>query len=153
LLRNRAITDAYEPGSTMKPFTIAMALESGKWTPTTRVDTRGPLKVGRYLVRDVHNYGLIDVTHVISKSSNVGTSKIALSLPMEQLWKLYKDLGFGALTGLGWSASNPAYCGISANGAAKSATPTIRLVTGCPSTCCNWPRPTRCWRRMAFGGP
>ncbi len=102
LLRNRAITDVYEPGSTMKPFTIAMALESGRWAPGTRVNTApGWLKVGRHRVRDVHNYGLIDVTHVLSKSSNVGTSKIALSLPAEHLWKLYKDLGFGASTGVG----------------------------------------------------
>ncbi|NMQ18433.1 penicillin-binding protein 2 [Candidatus Competibacter phosphatis] len=102
LLRNRAITDVYEPGSTVKPFTIAMALESGRWTPNTRVNTApGWLKVGRYRVRDVHNYGLIDVTHVLSKSSNVGTSKIALSLPMESLWQVYKSLGFGASTGVG----------------------------------------------------
>lgn len=102
LLRNRAITDVYEPGSTVKPFTIAMALESGRWTPNTRVNTApGWLKVGRYRVRDVHNYGLIDVTHVLSKSSNVGTSKIALSLPMESLWQVYKSLGFGASTSVG----------------------------------------------------
>ena len=101
LLRNRAATDVYEPGSTMKPFTISLALESGKWTPTTPVDARGPLKVGRYWVRDVHNYGVIDVTRVISKSSNVGTTKIAFSMPMERLWKLYKDVGFGSLSGLG----------------------------------------------------
>lgn len=102
LLRNRAITDVYEPGSTVKPFTIAMALESGRWTPGTRVNTApGWLKVGRYRVRDVHNYGSIDVTHVLSKSSNVGTSKIALSLPMERLWQVYKSLGFGASTGVG----------------------------------------------------
>ncbi|MCC8993339.1 MAG: penicillin-binding protein 2 [Candidatus Contendobacter sp.] len=107
LLRNRAATDVYEPGSTMKPFTISLALESGKWTPTTPVDARGPLRVGRYLVRDVHNYGIIDVTHVISKSSNVGTTKIAFSMPMERLWKLYKDVGFGALSGLGLAGEQP----------------------------------------------
>ncbi|MFZ1829458.1 MAG: penicillin-binding transpeptidase domain-containing protein [Candidatus Competibacteraceae bacterium] len=107
LFRNRAVADAYEPGSTMKPFSVAMALESGKWTPTTPVDTRGPFRVGRNLVRDVHNYGLIDVTHVIIKSSNIGTSKMALSLPAEQLWKFYKDLGFGALTGLGLVGEQP----------------------------------------------
>lgn len=101
LLRNRAVTDVYEPGSTMKALTIAMALESGKWTPTSMVDARGPLRVGRYWVRDVHNYGIIDVTHVISKSSNVGTTKIALSLPMERLWQAFKDVGFGALSGVG----------------------------------------------------
>lgn len=107
LLRNRAVTDVYEPGSTMKPFTISMALESGKWTPGTPVDARGPLKIGRYWVRDVHNYGVIDVTRVISKSSNVGTTKIALSMPMERLWKLYKDIGFGAPSGMGLSGEQP----------------------------------------------
>ncbi|MCP5159027.1 MAG: penicillin-binding protein 2 [Gammaproteobacteria bacterium] len=108
LLRNRAVTDAYEPGSTLKPFTIAMALESGQWKPDTRINTApGWLKVGRYRVRDVHNYGTIDVSHVISKSSNVGTSKIALSLPAERLWKLYTDLGFGAPTGLGLIGEQP----------------------------------------------
>ena len=102
LLRNRAVTDVYEPGSTLKPFTVALGLESGKWSPTTLVNTApGTLRVGRYTVRDVHNYGMIDVTRVISKSSNVGTSKIALSMPMERLWQLYKNIGFGSSTGLG----------------------------------------------------
>ena len=107
LLRNRAVTDVYEPGSTVKPFTISLALESGKWTPTTPVDARGPLRVGRYWVRDTHNYGIIDVTRVISKSSNIGVTKIAFSMPMERLWKLYKDIGFGVLTGLGLSGEQP----------------------------------------------
>jgi len=99
LLRNRAITDVCEPGSTVKPFTIAMGLESGKWTPSTRVNT-APMRIGRYTVRDTHNYGVLDITHVISKSSNVGTSKVALSMPAERLWQLYKNLGFGVPTGV-----------------------------------------------------
>ncbi|MDG4549672.1 MAG: penicillin-binding transpeptidase domain-containing protein [Candidatus Contendobacter sp.] len=99
LLRNRAITDVCEPGSTVKPFTAALGLESGKWTPNTLVDTT-PMRIGRYMVRDTHNYGTIDVTHVISKSSNVGVTKIALSMPAERLWQLYKNLGFGAPTGV-----------------------------------------------------
>lgn len=99
LLRNRAITDVCEPGSTVKPFTIAMGLESGKWTPSMRVNT-APMRIGRYTVRDTHNYGVLDITHVISKSSNVGTSKVALSMPAERLWQLYKNLGFGAPTGV-----------------------------------------------------
>ncbi|MDS4032291.1 MAG: penicillin-binding transpeptidase domain-containing protein [Candidatus Contendobacter sp.] len=99
LLRNRAITDVCEPGSTVKPFTAALGLESGKWTPSTLVDTT-PMRIGRYTVRDTHNYGTIDVTHVISKSSNVGVTKIALSMPAERLWQLYKNLGFGAPTGV-----------------------------------------------------
>lgn len=102
LLRNRAITDVYEPGSTIKPFTIALALDSGKWTPRTLINTApGVLKLGNFTIRDVHNYGTIDVTRVISKSSNIGTTKIALSMPAERLWKLYRDLGFGSPTGVG----------------------------------------------------
>ncbi len=108
LLRNRAVTDVYEPGSTVKPFTVALGLESGKWTPTTMVNTApGTLRVGRYTVRDTHNYGLIDVTRVISKSSNVGASKIAMSMPMERLWQLYKDIGFGSPTGVGLVGEQP----------------------------------------------
>lgn len=102
-LRNRAVTDLYEPGSTLKPFTIAMALESGLYQPHTPIDTRpGYLKVGGRLVKDIHNYGLINVSQVISKSSNVGTSLIALSLPPESLWHVYQKLGFGELSGLGF---------------------------------------------------
>ena len=104
LLRNRAVTDTFEPGSTMKPFTIAMALESGAYHPHTPIDTSpGYMKFGRRRIRDVHNYGRIDVSRVVSKSSNVGTSKIALSLPAENLWQLYVDLGFGKSTGLGFT--------------------------------------------------
>ncbi len=101
-LRNRAVTDLFEPGSTLKPFSVAMGLESGAYTPTTRVDTKpGHMRVGRHMVRDVHNYGLLNVSRVITKSSNVGVSKIALSLPPEQLWNLYSQLGFGELSGVG----------------------------------------------------
>jgi len=101
-MRNRAVTDVFEPGSTLKPLTIAMALESGQYSPSTPIDTSpGHIKIGRKRVRDVRNYGRIDVARVISKSSNVGTSKIALSLPPERLWKLYRRLGFGQATGLG----------------------------------------------------
>ncbi|MFO1430381.1 MAG: penicillin-binding protein 2 [Candidatus Competibacteraceae bacterium] len=104
LLRNRAVTDIFEPGSTMKPFTAALALESGAYRPETPIDTSpGVLQVGRYTVKDVHNYGRIDVTRVISKSSNVGISKIALSMPAQKLWDLYHRLGFGTLSGLGFA--------------------------------------------------
>ncbi len=106
LLRNRAITDVYEPGSAVKPFTVALGLESGKWTPSTLVNT-APMRVGRYTVRDTHNYKTLDLTRVISKSSNVGVSKIALSMPAERLWQLYKNLGFGASTGLGLVGEQP----------------------------------------------
>jgi cell division protein FtsI (penicillin-binding protein 3) len=101
--RNRAVTDVFEPGSTIKPFTIAMALESRKYQPTTMVNTApGSLKVGRNTIRDLKNYGNIDVTHVITKSSNVGASKIALSLEAERMWTMYNRLGFGSITASGF---------------------------------------------------
>jgi cell division protein FtsI (penicillin-binding protein 3) len=103
LVRNRAVTDVYEPGSTLKPFTVAVALESGAYRPETPINTApGYLLVGGRRVRDVHNYGLIDVSRVIIKSSNVGVSKIALSMPPERLWQLYSRLGFGAQTAIGF---------------------------------------------------
>jgi cell division protein FtsI (penicillin-binding protein 3) len=97
--RNRAVTDVFEPGSTVKPFTIAMALESGHYRPDTLIDTApGTLRVGPNTVHDTHDYGLIDVSTVIAKSSNVGASKIALSLPPERLWTLFHQVGFGSLS-------------------------------------------------------
>ncbi len=102
-LRNRAATDVFEPGSTIKPFTIAAALESGKYTPTTPVDASpGWYRVGGGTVRDVHNYGHIDVTTVITKSSNVGASRIALSLPSQTLWKMFSRVGLGQTTASGF---------------------------------------------------
>jgi cell division protein FtsI (penicillin-binding protein 3) len=99
-LRNRAVTDVFEAGSTMKPFTVAAALENGRIKPDTPIDvTPGQMKVGRYLVRDHRNYGMIDVATVLRKSSNVGASKIALSMEPETLWKVYSRLGFGEATG------------------------------------------------------
>jgi len=96
VLRNRALTDVFEPGSTMKPFAVTTAMELGKVTPSTLIDTGpGTLRVGRSLVKDHRNYGVLDVAGVIRKSSNVGVSKIALDLPQEELWKAYSELGFG----------------------------------------------------------
>jgi cell division protein FtsI (penicillin-binding protein 3) len=98
-LRNRAVTDVFEPGSTIKPFTVAAAVELGRLSSDTPIDVSpGQMKVGRYLVRDNRNYGMIDVATVLRKSSNVGASKIALSMQPETLWRLYSNLGFGEST-------------------------------------------------------
>jgi cell division protein FtsI (penicillin-binding protein 3) len=98
--RNRAVTDVFEPGSTVKPFTVAMALESGKYQPDTLIDTKpGTLRLGPNTIHDTHNYGLINVSTVIAKSSNVGASKIALSLPADRLWSMFHRVGFGSLSG------------------------------------------------------
>lgn len=100
--RNRAVTDAMEPGSTIKPFVVAAALERGLIRPTTGIDTRGGIfKVGRNTVRDVRNYGSLDVTGVITKSSNVGVVKIAQMMSYADLWGLYDQLGFGHTTNVG----------------------------------------------------
>ncbi len=100
-LRNRAVTDVFEPGSTLKPFTVALALEHHYVKPTTPIDARpGYFRIGRNVVHDVHDYGLIDVARVIIKSSNVGISKIALMMPPKYLWHIYKAIGFGAPSGL-----------------------------------------------------
>jgi cell division protein FtsI (penicillin-binding protein 3) len=99
--RNRAVTDVFEPGSTVKPFTIAAALELGTYGPDSVIDTSpGFFQVGRYTVRDFRNYGAIDVRTVLKKSSNVGASKIALSLAPERLWRTFSDVGFGTETGI-----------------------------------------------------
>ncbi len=102
-LRNRAVTDVFEPGSTIKPFIVAAALEGKRYRPDTPVDTTpGWLRVGVNTVKDVHNYGKLDVTGVIRKSSNVGITKIALSLPAERIWSLLSNLGFGVQTESGF---------------------------------------------------
>jgi cell division protein FtsI (penicillin-binding protein 3) len=95
-LRNRAITDLFEPGSTLKPFTAALALESGKVSPSTSVATApGRLTIANYTIRDVHVAPAMTVTEVIQKSSNVGAAKLALAMEAEAMWNLYRRLGFG----------------------------------------------------------
>ena len=98
--RNRPVTDVFEPGSTIKPFTVLAALESQYYTPETHVDTNpGRLGIGRHTVRDIQNYGTLDVNGILSKSSNVGISKIALSLDPGQHLSVLARLGFGQVTG------------------------------------------------------
>ena len=102
-LRNRAVTDTFEPGSTLKPFTIAVALESGRLTPQSTIQTApGSLTVGTATIRDAHAGGLLTVEQIIQKSSNVGAAKIALSLPAESMWNLFQSVGFGATPRLGF---------------------------------------------------
>lgn len=102
-VRNRAVTDLFEPGSTLKPFPVAVGLESGQYRPDTLIETSpGYYRVGINTVRDVHNYGLLDVTGVIRKSSNIGSSKIALSLDKEAFWSLLNRVGFGSVTASGF---------------------------------------------------
>ncbi|MGH8373045.1 MAG: peptidoglycan D,D-transpeptidase FtsI family protein [Gammaproteobacteria bacterium] len=108
LYRNRAVTDQFEPGSSMKPFTIIAALLSGKYAPGSIVNTSpGFYKVSGYTIHDEHDYGAINLTTIIEKSSNVGASKIALSLKPELLWDTLSAFGFGRTTGSGFPGEVP----------------------------------------------
>jgi cell division protein FtsI (penicillin-binding protein 3) len=101
--RNRGATDVFEPGSTMKPFTIAAALETGRWHPKDNVHTEpGYYQVQGNQIKDMHNYGKINLGEIILKSSNVGVSKVALSLDPEQQLGMYESMGFGMDTGSGF---------------------------------------------------
>jgi cell division protein FtsI (penicillin-binding protein 3) len=102
-LRNRVITDLFEPGSTLKPFTIALALESGRVGPATPVSTApGTLSIANYTIRDVHPSVSLTVSQVLQKSSNVGAAKLALALPREAMWDLFRREGFGAAPEIGF---------------------------------------------------
>ena len=95
-LRNRALTDTFEPGSTMKPLIIGLAMEKGLVKPETMIDT-SPGKVSMYgmTVTDAHPHGVLSVSEVIQKSSNIGTVKIAMKMPPKDMWDMYSQVGFG----------------------------------------------------------
>jgi cell division protein FtsI (penicillin-binding protein 3) len=102
-IRNRVLTDTFEPGSTMKPFSIVAALEAGKVRPDTKIQTApGKLTIGDRTIGDAHPHGVLSVEEVVSKSSNVGTAKIALELPAQTLWDTYTAAGFGQAPQLGF---------------------------------------------------
>ena len=95
-LRNRALTDTFEPGSTMKPITAAMALEAGRIKPQTLIETGpGRFSIGGFTITDTHNYGTLTVEGVIQKSSNVGALKIAQKMTPHEMWDVYTALGYG----------------------------------------------------------
>jgi cell division protein FtsI (penicillin-binding protein 3) len=97
------MTDMFEPGSTMKPMTVVAALESGKYKPDTLIDTNpGYIKVGRKAILDPVNYRVIDMTKMITKSSQVATSKVALSLDEQKVWEVFHRFGLGVSTGSGF---------------------------------------------------
>jgi cell division protein FtsI (penicillin-binding protein 3) len=101
--RNRAVTDLFEPGSTMKAFSISSALDSGLFKPDTIIDTNpGWIRIGKNIVRDEHFKGAITVTNVLQISSNVGVTKMVLTLPPDQLWSMLHKVGFGESTGIGF---------------------------------------------------
>jgi cell division protein FtsI (penicillin-binding protein 3) len=102
-LRNRVITDTFEPGSTMKPFAIAMGLEAGKVKPSTVIETApGKLTIGTATIGDAHPHGALTVEQVLQKSSNVGTVKIALQLSPQKMWEGFTSVGFGQAPQIGF---------------------------------------------------
>ncbi|NOT12342.1 MAG: penicillin-binding protein 2 [Methylococcaceae bacterium] len=102
LYRNRAMTDVFEPGSTIKPFVVAAGLDGGYVRPNQVFETHGFYAIGRHTVKDVHNYGSLDLTGVLKKSSNVAVSQMALAMPPKYFWEIYKSLGFGTAPGTGF---------------------------------------------------
>jgi cell division protein FtsI (penicillin-binding protein 3) len=95
-LRNRVMTDTFEPGSILKPFTVALALDTGRVKPTTMIDTgNGRYTIADRTISDTSAHGVISVADVIMHSSNIGTSKIALSMPAQEMWELFTKVGFG----------------------------------------------------------
>ena len=102
--RNRAVTDIFEPGSSIKPFIVAAALESGRYAPESIVDTApGDLRIGgRLITQDTTNLGSIDVTTILARSSNVGAAKLALDLDQQELWSVLSRFGIGRLTDSGF---------------------------------------------------
>lgn len=101
--RNRAITDVFEPGSTMKTITAAAALESGKYQPDTKIQTApGYMSIGPATIHDAHPHGVLSVAEVIQKSSNVGAAKMALALDRQYLWGVFNMIGFGTKTRIGF---------------------------------------------------
>lgn len=103
LTRNRVLTDTFEPGSTLKAFSIAAALDAGKIRPDTKIQTApGRLTIGSASIGDAHPHGILTVEEVLAKSSNVGTAKIALELPAQTLWDTYTQVGFGQAPQIGF---------------------------------------------------
>lgn len=102
-MRNRAMTDIFEPGSTVKPLTVVAALETGRYKPSTIIDTNpGYIRVGKKTLPDPVNYGAIDVTKILTKSSQVGISKLALDLDEQSVWEVFSRFGLGVSTGSGF---------------------------------------------------
>jgi cell division protein FtsI (penicillin-binding protein 3) len=102
-LRNRAITDTFEPGSTIKPFTLSLAMEMGKATPMTQIQTApGRIQLGGHEITDTKPLGMLTLEEVLQKSSNVGTTKIAMQLPASRMWEIFSQAGFGQAPRIGF---------------------------------------------------
>jgi cell division protein FtsI (penicillin-binding protein 3) len=99
--RNRAVTDLFEPGSVIKTFTVAAALETGRVTPDTPIDT-SPLSVGGHPIRDIRNFGTVSPTRLLTKSSNIASTRLALEMTSDHMYDVLRRFGFGQSTGVGF---------------------------------------------------
>ena len=109
-LRNRALTDVFEPGSAIKPFTLAAALDHGRLRSSSSIDTSpGYMMVSGHPVKDIRNYGVLDLSGILRKSSNVGASRIAMSLQPAELWQSFRDYGFGEVSGVAFPGESSGY--------------------------------------------
>lgn len=141
-LRNRAIVDTYEPGSVVKPLAMAAMIEHGGVAPETVVDTSpGWMVIDRFTIKDIRNYGELDLAGILEKSSNVGMSKLALRLDEPVIPATYRALGLGQSPGTGFPARPPAASRPRCAGRAASGrrSPTA---TACRSRRCSWPAPS-----------
>ncbi|HEY3488164.1 MAG TPA: penicillin-binding protein 2 [Gammaproteobacteria bacterium] len=110
--RNRSVTDVFEPGSTMKPFTIAAAMENGYIKPRSKINTSpGFIKIANYVINDSEDHGALDIEGILRYSSNVGATKIALGMPAGDLWRVYDRFGFGHITASGFPGEVGGYLG------------------------------------------
>lgn len=108
--RNRALTDVFEPGSTIKPFTLAAALDRGKFNSKSQINTSpGWFMVKGSPIKDIRDYGKLDLASILRKSSNVGASRVALSLDRSELWQSFSDYGIGAASGISFPAESSGY--------------------------------------------
>jgi len=103
-LRNRVLTDTFEPGSTMKPITISLSLEKGLIKPTTQFPI-GHLQIGKKVITDTHSYSVLSVSQIIQKSSNIGTTRIALQMEPEDMWTMFQSVGFGQAPKIGFEGA------------------------------------------------
>ena len=101
-LRNRVLTDTFEPGSTMKPFTVSIALEKGAVTPNTPMAIGASYLIGPKPITDTHPYGVLTVAQIIQKSSNIGTAKLAMQMQSKEMWDMYTAVGFGQAPKIGF---------------------------------------------------
>lgn len=109
-LRNRSVTDIYEPGSVMKPFAVVAALESAEYTPQSVVNTSpGEYEVDGFVIHDFRDYGVLSLVDILVKSSNIGVAKLVLGLGKEHLWDVYHRFGFGQSSGSGFMGESAGY--------------------------------------------